>query len=1673
MPATEETCRNQTTLHLIFAISGLVLLLSTIWMFAADHWRPWKVTQRKGERVDRLLTGWRQAQFETEQVIGEHERLADVLLKSQLAPPPGSLLDRFQQIVHDYQTVDGIRSMENFDFTDIDRKYSEFSSQANSARQLMDTLDQPQVAAGSETSDEVQSTDVPSDPTTDGDGVQAPVESAVALALKIRRDLFEDLHAIVKNAKVQEDSTLQGRKFAAADYDAAKADLGLGHRDARSSQVMKALQDKVDAAAEELANRSAIYDNISEYRKELQELVGQMTASVDEAQKEVDVIASELDRLRELVEERTTTYFTVSFPWLGKKWLELPVLDAFNSPREIEQIWLPELTQENGSFPRVARFDRCITCHQAIDESRQEDPNKPSFLSSQLITLTMSAPQEKPQIRQDENGQDDLAGTLQAIYGIRLAEPGQGLIDSNDVTVSFVEPNSAGALAKAFTDRQPDESGLALRLAMNQTQPAAGPKHENGLQVGDVVLYINGARVKQNHDISRFLLHTVKAGQLLSIQVHRGLPNPFSSHPRLDLFVGPSSPHSLQGMGCTICHEGQGSGTDFKWASHTPDSLNQRTDWSRMHGWFNNHHWIFPMNPKRFVESSCLKCHHEVAELEPSSRYPDPPAPKLMAGVRLIEIYGCFGCHEINGYDGKDRIGPDIRLEPNYFAAALQMKHEVDGLREQAARVEIELGNKHQQHEEIQRQIDAGSENAELLHNQLASVDQQIEPLQDRLDQLNNGVENLFEIRDLAGQITTAPDGTDAQRQRLLDLVTQDAQRSSEEMLLPAAAHKLTQVLKKVATPGKLRKVGPSLRHVAEKLDPEFLYDWIKEPKHFRPDTKMPQFFGHFKHLHDPHDRQLAERYEPIEILGITTYLLERSQLFDPIEPPGEMNQSSAEEKIARGKILFEFRGCLACHSHADFPQAHQGHGDSLVSHVVHGPDLSRIADKLSELRNAKGASWLYSWLRNPKFYHQRTRMPDVQLTPITADDGTQTDPAEDIVTYLLSRKTGWEPEAQLELDEQGQAALDDLVLERLTKTFARFKAQEYLASDNGIPEQLRSRIKGAEIELVGAAGQKQKLLYVGVKSIAKYGCYGCHDIPGFEDAKPIGTGLADWGRKDPSKLDFGHILHYLQGHGGHQHDGHDTGQNSETHVHDGDHLENDHHVGDQDYDHADGDHHEHDDQVETGLDPYLVEDITHHGRAGFAMQKLREPRSYDVDKITNKAYDDRLRMPLFPFTDEQREAIVTVLLGLVAEPPAPQYVYQPDRRNEAIVAGRKVLQKYNCGGCHLLEAEKWKVAYTATDFPAPPTVESFPFLQRKDSASRLNDSLKTDSGGLMHATLVGLSAVNDQDAMPVVLDDEGDEVEEDGEYNAADVRYRFNLWKPAILNGHRYDVGIVPLEIAAETIEKRYPAQGGNLTSLLLPRAVQLEKTVNPNAKGTEARGWLPPPLMGEGRKVQAEWLHDFLLDPFPIRPAVLLRMPKFNMSSAEAAVLVDYFAAVDDAAYPYDFSRRTRSDHLASEESEFRKTLEEAGTAEIPYENARFEHAMKIVTDQNYCIKCHSVGDFEPKGSDRAKAPNLSLVYKRLRSQFVRDWLANPKAILPYSSMPVNIPYKASEPHMGGVSQELFAGNSIQQLDGVVDLLMNFDRYATDHRKIKELVNELPPETATTSAGGGGPGE
>ncbi|MCA9152723.1 MAG: hypothetical protein KDA92_25640, partial [Planctomycetales bacterium] len=548
--------------------------------------------------------------------------------------------------------------------------------------------------------------------------------------------------------------------------------------------------------------------------------------------------------------------------------------------------------------------------------------------------------------------------------------------------------------------------------------------------------------------------------------------------------------------------------------------------------------------------------------------------------------------------------------------------------------------------------------------------------------------------------------------------------------------------------------------------------------------------------------------------------------------------------------------------------------------------------------------------------------------------------------------------------------------------------------------------------KLEGDLTDEKKLLYIGEKTISKYGCYACHDISGFEKAKPIGTGLADWGRKDASKLAFEHIAEYLSHGHGHQAPG-----AGNSHAGAGSHGA--------DASHAEGDENDAEATATAETSPegdageqideaFYHEHLMEHDRIGFIWQKLKEPRSYDYAKARNKdSYNDRLRMPLFPFNDSEREAVITFVLGLVAEPPATQFQYKPDSRKAAEIAGHKTLTTFNCAGCHILDPETWTLELPAGSFEeqASDPSQTFPFMPHQFTSEEIAASAQPDPmRGVVTAKLQGMPDVDSADGTQRILDEEGDAIDPEEQYDPTTLIYPFELWQPTLIDGHPYQAGVTPLEVEAKWIVSRKPTVGGDLTKWLLPRAVELEKESNPQADGKQAYGWLPPPLIGEGHKVQSNWLHDFLLSPPRIRPAVLMRMPQFKMSSDEATKLANYFAARDSAVYPYEASTATNDTRLAMKEKSYEQALAEVPAGERPPGDTRFEHAMNIVTSSNYCVQCHIVDDFVPKTSDRAMAPDLSLVNRRLRPEYVKRWLANPKQILPYTPMPVNVKYDAN---------------------------------------------------------------
>ena len=249
-------------------------------------------------------------------------------------------------------------------------------------------------------------------------------------------------------------------------------------------------------------------------------------------------------------------------------------------------------------------------------------------------------------------------------------------------------------------------------------------------------------------------------------------------------------------------------------------------------------------------------------------------------------------------------------------------------------------------------------------------------------------------------------------------------------------------------------KAGPDLRHVASKLNVGWMMEWIKNPKSIRPKTRMPNFFPEGLHPEEypptakpsyvdgdaqmskvsEQDRERrnraldllpAERFQPEQQVAlITSFLMANSAPFElPALPPGG--------DAARGEKLVDTLGCYGCHTLTKPGEKEPVDHKNRASHYDHGPDLGNVGSKTT-------AQWIFAWIKNPKAYAPKTRMPNLRLSD---------QEAADIAAFLAGNK------------------------------YINGQVKEYPTSAAGVDP---------------SNADKQ---FLGRKLLNYYGCYGCHYV--------------------------------------------------------------------------------------------------------------------------------------------------------------------------------------------------------------------------------------------------------------------------------------------------------------------------------------------------------------------------------------------------------------------------------------------------------------------------------------------------------------------------------------------------------------------------------------------------
>lgn len=147
---------------------------------------------------------------------------------------------------------------------------------------------------------------------------------------------------------------------------------------------------------------------------------------------------------------------------------------------------------------------------------------------------------------------------------------------------------------------------------------------------------------------------------------------------------------------------------------------------------------------------------------------------------------------------------------------------------------------------------------------------------------------------------------------------------------------------------------------------------------------------------------------------------------------------------------------------------------------------------------------------------------------------------------------------------------------------------------------------------------------------------------------------------------------------------------------------------------------------------------------------------------------------------------------------------------------------------------------------------------------------------------------------------------------------------------------------------------------------------------------GDMAPDLSLEGSAVQQAWLEDFLKNPNTLRPALIRRMPKFNLHPAEIKTLSDYILSAYQAA---GIDSQVIDPHALNADAAAR--------------------GKQLFYSKYGCQSCHIVDYKTDKGYI---GPALASVGNRLTPPWMYRWLLDPKALRPGTMMP-NLKIKDDE--------------------------------------------------------------
>jgi mono/diheme cytochrome c family protein len=480
-------------------------------------------------------------------------------------------------------------------------------------------------------------------------------------------------------------------------------------------------------------------------------------------------------------------------------------------------------------------------------------------------------------------------------------------------------------------------------------------------------------------------------------------PAYYRSHPyRRTLFAL----HPVEKFGCTSCHDGQGRATT-KFYAHAPTDNPHYAE---------KHFWEEPLLRGAMQEANCRKCHTEEYELRSQIRcesdtecpsvgekgkqtklkcdVPSQPlnpsdtsvamlsvwppkgeetkycvnpennvaelvdlSPHLTRGRRIIEEVGCYGCHPIEGYEKKPKPAPDLRhakdkLTPGWIVEWIKNP--------KAFHPKTRMPNF------FPEELAPGEYPKTALPTREDKSKNPAEPWKWTVEQQTTALTSFLLAQStpytMADKLPLAGDAARG-KELVLSLGCRGCHNVTEDEKDPAFIDHKNRA--------SHYDHGPNLGNVGSKTNAVWLYHWLKDPKSYAPETRMPNL-----------------RLSDQEAADVATYLAGSKDKRDFSAAVAGVN---ADDKawVEDGKKLMNYYGCYGCHLINGY-ETTAGIGAELTEFGL--KEVSRLdyGDYIVNHKQQTWEAWLENKLKHPRVYRYErvdTRMPQFDLTPEEIED--------------------------------------------------------------------------------------------------------------------------------------------------------------------------------------------------------------------------------------------------------------------------------------------------------------------------------------------------------------------------------------------------------------------------------------------------------------------------------------------------------------------------------------------------------------------------------------------------------------------------------------------------------------------------------------------------------------